>query len=239
MKQRNWCGCCQAAFSSFVCSLTLLSCADPKEKPQVMASELSDAAAIPDSATPKDLATDTAPEALVDRYKLDLSSYQDVVDSGGTGLWAPHQTVVVFPLDLRKPTKSILSPAPADIQKVGTKAPCTPSPDTALLRHLDDSMASAAVPHLDTGRVEQVKLTMPYRMYYGTLMGSNGPICYGYRTTGNQWHWKLGPIVPEANDKWAINIGSITVGADRVDAFAILFHTSMGVRDIEVFVTRH
>lgn len=38
---------------------------------------------------------------------------------------------------------------------------------------------------------------MPYRMYNGTLIGSNGPFCYGYRTTDSQWHWKLRPIVPQ------------------------------------------
>lgn len=240
MKQRYWCGYCQMAFASLAFAWALSSCGEPQEDPQVVPSQSRDATfATVDGADKTDLtAADALAEQEPDRYSLDLASYRDVAGSDATGLWAPHQTVVVFPLDLRQPRKSILLPAPGDIQKVPTKAPCMNSPEDYLLRHLDDALAKAAVPQLDTARVEQVKLTMPYRMRNGTLLGSTGPICYGYRTTDNQWHWKLSPIVPEAIDKWAINTGTFTVGADRVDAFAILFHSTMRLREIELFVTR-
>lgn len=90
-------------------SWALSSCGEPQGDPKAIPSESPDAAAMASSdvAAQTDLAPDATPAEPGDRYKLDLASYQDVAGSNATGLWAPHQTVVVFPLDLRQPTKSI------------------------------------------------------------------------------------------------------------------------------------
>jgi hypothetical protein len=137
-------------------------------------------------------------------YRLELR----LVPIGG-----PNQTVAL-PVRLGETLRIPDRAGPEVITNLYTRVGCWPAEE-----NLNQGLANAGIPAGDAARIE----TLSIEIDASDLVAPH-PVCYGYRTRGGSWHWKLEPVAPQPeNGGGAPSLrAQFSVGASDVDALAIL-----------------